>query len=693
MISPAGGDYSGDQAVTITDTTSSATIYYTTDGSSPSTSSAVYSGPIVVAGNGTKLTIKAIAVLSGRATSPVAVATYAISYAGGGVNQVSSPQFSPTAGSYSSDLSGSSAVAITDATSGATIYYTTDGSTPTTSSTLYAGPIAVAGNGTRMTIRAMATAAGLSTSPVITSSYTINYGQVSTPNLSLASGTYSTDQSVTLSDATSGATTYYTVTAGTTGTTPTTASPVYPGFAISVAGNGTVETIEALAVKSGMTASTVSAVTLTISYPPVSTPQILPPGGIYTSDQPVYLSTSTAGATIYYTVTAGTIGTTPTTSSPVYGGPISVAGDGTVETIEALASASQMLASSVAAASYTISRIITTFAGSGTAGYAGDGGSPTAAELNQPHGVAVDASGNLFIADTANNRIREIVAATGKIITVAGTGTAGYNGDGIGATAAELNGPQSVALDGSGDLYIADTGNNRVREVVAATGKILTVAGTGSAGYNGDAIAATAAELNAPESVAVDTSGNLFVADSANNRIREVNAATGIITTVAGTGTAGYNGDTIVAATAELNDPVSIALDSAGDLYIGDWFNNRVRKVNTSGVITTVAGNGTAGYTGDGGAATGAELDGPGGIAVDSQGDLFIGDVYNNRIRMVNTAGIIRTVVGNGAAGYSGDGGAALSAEIYHASAGVFDGSGNLYIVDLANNRVREVQN
>ena len=348
-ISPGGGNYSGDQSVTISDSASGVTIYYTTDGSTPTTSSARYSGPIAVAGNGATMTIKAIAVVGGRTTSSVAVATYTISYAGGGVSQAATPQFSPAAGGYSADQS----VAISDATSGAVIYYTTDGSTPTTSSTPYSGSVAVAGNGTRITIRAMAVASGLSSSAVVTAAYTVNYGQVSTPNVSPSGGSYSTDQSVSIADATAGAIIHYTVTAGSSGTTPTTSSPTYSG-PISVAGTGTVETIEAMGSEAGMANSTVAVETLSINYAQVSTPQIAPPTGSYSTDQSVYLSTSTAGATIHYTLTAGTTGIPPTTSSPSYAGPISVASDGTVETIEALAAAAGMANSTVSTSTLSI---------------------------------------------------------------------------------------------------------------------------------------------------------------------------------------------------------------------------------------------------------------------------------------------------------------------------------------------------
>ena len=217
--------------------------------------------------------------------------------------------------------------------------------------------------------------------------------------------------------------------------------------------------------------------------------------------------------------------------------------------------------------------------------------------------MAVDASGNLYIADTGNNRIRK-VSATGIITTVAGNGSAGYSGDGGPATSAQLDGPEGVAVDGSGNLYIADTCNNRIRKV-SATGIITTVAGNGSAGYSGDGGPATSAQLSLPAGVAVDGSGNLYIADSGNNRIRKV-SATGIITTVAGNGSPGYSGDGGPATSAQLNQPAGVAVDASGNLYIADSSNNRIRKVSATGIITTVAGNGFDGYSGDGGPATSA---------------------------------------------------------------------------------------
>jgi len=332
---------------------------------------------------------------------------------------------------------------------------------------------------------------------------------------------------------------------------------------------------------------------------------------------------------------------------------------------------------------------IATVAGNGTAGYNGDNIPATSAELNVPTGVALDSAGNVYIADYINNRIRK-VNASGVITTVAGNGTAGYNGDNIAATSAELNSPNGVALDSAGNLYIADQANQRIRMVNTGSGIITTVAGSGIAGYNGDNIPATSAELSFPLVVVVDSADNLYIADSVNSRIRMVNAG-GTITTVAGNGTAGYNGDHIAATSAELNIPHGVALDSAGNLYIADFNNSRIRMVNASGIITTVAGNGTAGYNGDNIAATSAELNTPTTAALDSADNLYIADNANQRIRKVNASGIITTVAGNGTAGYNGDNIPATSAELNYPVGVAVNGAGNLYIADTYNQRIRKV--
>jgi sugar lactone lactonase YvrE len=329
--------------------------------------------------------------------------------------------------------------------------------------------------------------------------------------------------------------------------------------------------------------------------------------------------------------------------------------------------------------------IITTVAGGGSGG---DGSAATNASLGSPNGVAVDASGNLFIADTGNQRIRE-VSTNGIITTVAGNGTEGYSGNGGAATNASLYYPDGVAADASGNLFIADNLNSCIRKV-NTNGIITTVAGNGTWGYSGDGGAATNAQLHFPYGVAVDASGNLFIADTSNHRIRMV-STNGIITTVAGNGTGGYSGDGGAATNANLHAPYRVAVDTSGNLFIADYFNSRVRRVSTNGIITTVAGNGTWGYSGDGGAATNANLADPVGVAVDASGNLFIADYAKQRIRTVSANGIITTVAGNGNNGYSGDGGKATSASLNSPYGVAVDASGNLFIADTYNNRIRKV--
>lgn len=386
--------------------------------------------------------------------------------------------------------------------------------------------------------------------------------------------------------------------------------------------------------------------------------------------------------------------------------------------------------------------VITTIAGDGYPEFTGDGGPATAARLNSPAGIAVNSSGDIFIADQYNNRVRRIDATTNVITTVAGNGQASPSGDGGAATAAGLGHVLGVAFDLTGDLLIAtewrirrvdsagiihtvagdglggdggpaltaavgptsvtadQDGNivltertHRVRRIVAATGLISTFAGNGTAGFSGDGGPANQASLFFPSDAASDAGGNLFVADAFNERVRRVDAVTGVMTTLAGTGASGFNGDGRPAVSARLDTPLGVAVDRLGNVFIAEFNGQRIRRVDgRTGLIATVAGNGVYGYGGDGGPATQASLAAPAAVAVDGAGNLFVSDSGNHRVRRVDAAsGTIQTMAGNGVPGWTGDGGPATQASLQSPGCVAVGDNGDLYIADSENGRVRRV--
>jgi hypothetical protein len=334
--------------------------------------------------------------------------------------------------------------------------------------------------------------------------------------------------------------------------------------------------------------------------------------------------------------------------------------------------------------------VITRVAGTvGTAGSGGDDGPATDAQLNLPFGVAVTADGGFLIGDTLNNMVRK-VSADGVITRVAGTGTAGSGGDDGLATNAQLFGPVGVAMTADGGFLIADSGNNMVRKV-SADGVITRVAGTGTAGSGGDDGLATDAQLFGPSGVAMTADGGFLIDDQNNNLVRKV-SADGMITRVAGTaGTAGSGGDDGPATGAQFDGPAGIAVTADGGFLIADFFNNKVRKVSADGVITRVAGTGTAGSGGDDGPATDAQLFGPSGVAVTADGGFLIADFVNNKVRRVSADGVITRVTGTGTVGSGGDDGPATDAQLHNAAAVAATADGGFLIADTFNQVIRKV--
>jgi trimeric autotransporter adhesin len=319
---------------------------------------------------------------------------------------------------------------------------------------------------------------------------------------------------------------------------------------------------------------------------------------------------------------------------------------------------------------------IITIAGGGTSGLA-EGGPFSSTSALMVQGMYFDSAGNLYLVDFGNNMFR-MVDASGTIRTIAGNGKMGFSGDGGPAASAQLNSPYSVAFDSKGRLYIADFDNCRIRKV-DTNGVISTVVGTGIRGFSGDGGPAVKAQMDKPSGIAIDSKDNLYIADWGNCRIRKVDTA-GTISTYAGTGKGSFTGDGGPAASATLLYPASIVFDVSGNLYIADVDNHRIRKVDTSGIINTVIGNGITGFSGDGGPALSARIFNPWTPVFDALGNMYFSDASNDVIRKVDTNGIISTVAGCGIGGYAGDGGPATLAKLAEPNCIAVDSEGNVYI-------------
>ena len=583
-------------------------------------------------------------------------------------------------------FSAAQSVIVSDATVGASIYYRLNGTTPTSASPRYSLPIAVS---TTQTIKAIAIDAGGVQSSVASSIYAI--GSATTTLLTSSATPVTTGQSVTFT-ATVKAPGMASTPAGMVSFTldgvPLGTSAVNTGgqasYTASALTAGTHIVVAVYNGTSGFAPSTSATLAEVVTQPIAAMPTFSPASGTYTTAQLVSLADSTPGATINYTHD----GPMPITAWTKYSTPIPVS---STEKITAMTTAPGYSKSASTYGSYVFSipsgpGIITTVAGTGASSYSGEGGLAISARLNAPDGLAFDSYGNLYIADTYNYRVRKVTPA-GSTSPIAGTGLPGSAGNGGPATQASLGYVTALAFDAAGNLYIVDYISNNVRKVTPS-GTISMVAGGGTGSDGG---LATSAALAQPQGVAVDSTGNLVISEGGLNKIRKVTAA-GIISTLAETGVAGFSGDGGPGATAKLNNPSGLAGDAAGDLYVADTNNSRIRRLTLAGIITTVAGTGFAGFSGGGGSAISASLKTPFVVAVDPSGNLFIEDRSNYRLRKVTPAGIISTVAGSGSSSYTGDGCMALNAGFGDSYGIALDQAGDIFFPDAVNSVIREVE-
>lgn len=337
---------------------------------------------------------------------------------------------------------------------------------------------------------------------------------------------------------------------------------------------------------------------------------------------------------------------------------------------------------------------IITIAGTGFTNFNGENLSASSSNINSPGGIAIDNNGNIYFTEFFGQRIRKINASDNKVSTIAGKGTLGFSGDGSIATDATVANPGHIVVDANGNLIFADQTNNRIRKINSSDNKISTVAGTANSGYSGDGGLATDAKISlAVGGIAVDIQGNLYIADTYNNRIRKITVSSGIITTIAGTGNTSFNGDNIAAVTANINEPRGLTIDDQGNIFFADTKNNRIRKISVAdGKISTIAGTGNGGFLGDGFLAINASLNSPYDVKLDRNGNLYIADLGNQRVRKIEiSTGLITTVAGNGTPSFA-DGPYASYFPLNSPAALVFNNLSELFIADKDNNRIRKLE-